>query len=473
MEPTSSALSLAEAIRKKTLSPTEAMNHYLERIDELNPKLNAFTWVRNRDELAIEAKAAEKTVMRGGELPPFFGVPLPIKDLTEVAAWPYTLGSKGARNKTGQVDATVVQKLRAAGFILMGRTNSPEFGTLPVTENELYGATRNPWDLTRTPGGSSGGAAAAVASGMAPAAHASDGGGSIRIPASCTGLVGLKASRGRIPKGPLIGNPMLGFPTDGSLTRTVADTATMLDAMAGFDPNSWYGAPPHPRSYLEEACTKPPRLKIAFTTKGPVDVPVAASAVVALDRTVKMLEDMGHHVFEAPPIWPQTGHNLGEDFLAVWCTGAAYVDVPCWEDVEPINKGLRECALAQSSFEYERTVIRLQAFSRAVVRQWGQSFDLLLTPSIAMEPPPIGWLYETGVTDVKALLWRCTEMVPYSGWCNVTGQPAISLPVHMSEAGLPVGVQLVGPPFGEHVLLQVASELESACGWHKRSPPGI
>lgn len=469
MIPFRSALEVAAAIRTKAVSPVEVARAYLAEVDKSNPAVNAFVWRRD-EELLTEARAAEDQLMRGAAHGAFFGVPLPIKDLTEVKGHPTTHGSKAAKDKIGRHDATVVKLMREAGFLVMGRTNSPEFGTLPVTENELHGATRNPWDLGRTPGGSSGGAAAAVAAGMAPIAHASDGGGSIRIPASCTGLVGLKPSRGRVPKGPWASEIMHGFSSDGCVSTTVADTAAFCDAIFQYDPTAWYSVAKAEAPFATYATTKPPRLRIGFTAKGPLDVPAAPSSLAAMTKTAGLLSDLGHHVEEARVDWPMSSEQLASDFFTVWSTGTHYVDLPDMTQIEPLTAGLRELGMRLSTADYVKAVLRLQVFSRRIVSDWGKEFDLLLTPTLAIEPPPIGWIFATGETDPTKLLWRCTEMVPYAGWCNVTGQPAISLPTHVSDSGLPIGTHLVAPPFREDLLLMVAAELEERLDWSAALP---
>ena len=460
-----SALGLAAAIRARKVSPVEVAKHYLSVIDRLNPQINAFVWRRD-EAFLVEAKAAEDAVMRGDHLAPFHGVPIPLKDLTEATGQSITHGSRASQGKIGRFDTTSVSLLRKAGFLFLGRTNSPEFGTLPVTENTLHGATRNPFGMDFTPGGSSGGAAAAVAAGMAPIAHASDGGGSIRIPASCCGLVGLKPSRARIPKGPLVSEVMHGFTTDGCVSLTVADTAAMLDLLAQYDPTAWMTLPRPETSYLDSAIHKPGRLRIGFTVQGPYStVSVAQSCIDAVTRTATILSELGHDVRPAQIDWPHSDESLARDFIAVWCTGSAYQDVKDWSKVEPLNQQLRAMAKAQSSYDYLQAVLRLQVFARKILNNWGKEFDVLLTPTMAMEPPPIGWLFQSGEIDAEKLLRRCTEMVPFTGWCNVTGQPASSLPTETAPSGLPVGVQLVAPPAREDLLLMLGTELEQACGW--------
>lgn len=463
------ALDVARAIREKKVSPVEVLKEYLKACDQKNPGLNALIW--RRDEAALdEALVAEAAVLRGDDLPVFHGVPLPIKDLTEVQGEPVTHGSRCAANKVGRFDSSVIRSFKEAGFIPMGRTNSPEFGALPVTENALFGATRNPWNTDRTPGGSSGGAAAAVAAGLAPIAHASDGGGSIRIPAACCGLVGLKVSRGRVPKGPWASDIMHGFSVDGCVSTTIADTAAVLDVICRYDPTAWYSVPTPAASFASVAQRRAPRLRIGFTTGGPIPVPLDQSSIDAITKTATLLAAMGHQVEEVQVAWPLSPEALLSDFTAVWCTATGYSDLQDWSQLEPINHGLRQMGLAQNSIDYVGSVLRLQVFSRKIVSSWGDQYDLLLTPTMAIEPPRIGWIYDKGDTDPKALLMRACEMVPYTSWVNITGQPAISLPTYVAPSGLPVGVQLVAQHLREDLLLQVGQELEDALSWYETLP---
>jgi amidase len=468
MDAFSSALDLAAAIRTKELSPVEVVDFYLARVDELNPQLNAVTWRRD-DQVREEARAAEQALMRGEAAGRFFGVPMPIKDLMDVEGWPITYGSRATLDRVAVLTANIVQMYRDAGFLLLCRTNTPEFGILCVTENDAYGATRNPWDPTRTPGGSSGGAAASVASGMAPIAHANDGGGSIRIPAGCCGLVGLKSSRGRVSSGPLVSDIMHGGAVEGCVSRTVAETAAIFDEIGKPDPHAWYNAPPPERPYSDEIGRPPGRLRIAFTTVPPTGVPVEAACVEAVDSTARLLEDLGHDVFEGAPAWPDPDEML-QHFLTVWNTGLAYWDVSDWSKVEPLSAAMREAALAVDSLTYVRAVAHMQIYSRQIVAAWDRDFDVLLTPTTAIEPPKIGAMFEGAEADPMMPLMKAAEMAPFTPFFNVTGQPAISLPLHWSEKGLPIGVQLVGRPWGESELIRLASQLEQARPWAERRP---
>lgn len=463
-----SALELAASIRRREVSPLEVVDHYLERTDRLNPELNAVIWRRD-EELRNEARAAGEALANGKDLGPFHGVPIPIKDLNDVAGWPTTFGCRGARDRIATRTSSVVESFRRAGFLLMYRTNTPEFGTLCVTENELYGATRNPWNPGHTPGGSSGGAASCVASAMAPIAHANDGGGSIRIPASCSGLVGLKPSRGRVSSGPLASDLMHGGAVEGCVSRTVADTAAVLDAIAGSDPGAWYNAPPPQRPFLEEVGAEQTPLRIGFSNTPPTDAPVSADCVRAVEHTAQVLEQLGHHVYEVTTDWPDLD-TFVPAFMCVWSTGSAYWDVSDWDAIEPVNAALRQQALDTSSVDYVKSVLALQIGTRQVVASWGRDFDLLLTPTLATPPPAIGALFENNTDPIEPLL-RAADVAPFTPLFNSTGQPAISLPMHWNQDGLPIGVQLVGAPWGEATLLRVAAQLEEAAPWADKHPP--
>lgn len=459
------ALSLAEAIKKRKISPVEIVRHTLQQLDAGDRAINSIIWRRD-EEVLEEAKRAEDCVMRGDRLAPFHGVPIPIKDLTEAAQQPWTSGSRACLNRVGQSDAPIVKKMRDAGFLFIGRSNSPEFGTLPTTENLAYGATRNPWNLAHTPGGSSGGGAAAVAAGFVTIAHASDGGGSIRIPASCTGLVGLKPSRGRIPRGAPVSDVLHGLPQDGCISRSIRDSAVFLDAVSHNSPESWHNAPLPSRPFLDSLSEKPPRLRIGFTTEAPVPARPADHIIEALESTAKLLESLGHTVFPATlHPWREFKQQTGQDFITLWTSGLVYVDGIDWSLAEPHNRKLLEKSRLQSTFDYIKALVRLQVFASSTLTHWGRDFDLLLTPTIALDPPRIGWLASDESTNPVDLLWRATEMVPYNSWCNVSGQPAISVPAGRSPSGLPIGVQLIAAPWREDLLLQVGMELEEALGW--------
>lgn len=457
-----SALGLAQRIRQREISVEEAVRHCLERIDRLNPGLGAV--VSRRDDRALaEARAADSRLsqlIKNAEVPPFFGVPILIKDLTEVAGDPVSHGSRAFKNKVGQYDATVIGRILGAGFIHVGRTNSPEFGSLPVTENLLHAPSRNPFHTDHTPGGSSGGAAAAVASKMVPLAHGSDGGGSIRIPASCCGLVGLKAQRARVPKGPWITEILHGISTDGCLSHTVQDTALFMDQVSFRDPDGWFGIDT-PFHHFAKGMDQPLRkLKIAYTTQPPIPVKLDVICLQAMEKTLESLRSMGHEVFEVKDPWNLSGEELLSDFIALWASAGAYMPVEDESLIEPFNLALRQHGLKMSSFDYVKAISRLQLFSKRFLSQFRKTHDILVTPTLAIEPPPLGWHYD-GVdqSDVFAMMNRACSLTPFTCIANITGQPALSLPSLRSPRGLPIGVHLLGLPMDEVTLLQVGRDL--------------
>jgi len=462
------ALDLAAAIRAKEVSPVEALDDHLARVDRLDPQLNAFS-LRDDDRARADARAAADVVATTDpdDLPPFIGVPIPIKDLNAVAGWPTTHGSRGTSGEPETEDDPVVTRLRGAGFVLMGKTTTPELGTISVTESERHGATRNPWNPDHTPGGSSGGAGAAVASGMAPIAHASDGGGSIRIPASCNGLVGLKASRNRITGSV---EKLTAASTSGVVTRTVADTAAVLDVLSALDRGAWNVAPPPERPFADEVGAPPGRLRIRVTDVNAIGIPAAPACTAAIEAAAALLESLGHDVVVAPSSWPDPGEFLS-GFLTVWSTIAAGVPGLDVEQLEPHNRANLDLALATTSIAFSEALMALQRTSRLVTAQFGRDFDVLVTPTMAVEPPLVGSIWEGADADPSAPLVNATPMAAYTAVFNVTGQPAISLPLHMADSGLPVGVQFAAGPWEEAVLLRLAAQIEQAAPWADRRLP--
>jgi amidase len=348
-----------------------------------------------------------------------------------------------------------------------------EFGILPTTESRHAGATRNPWDTSRTPGGSSGGAAAAVAAGMLPVAHGNDGGGSLRIPAACTGLVGLKPSRGRISHGPDLGDSFLA--ADGVLTRTVADTALLLDVLAGYEPGDATWAPRPVEPYTLAMRRNPGRLRIAMSLANPLEVDAHPESVHALHVTAATLRELGHEVEEASPSQP-TPDSL-EIFLQVFGPGVALGVTlgerlagrrPEPDEIEPLSRALLDYSEGVPSTNYLTALAQLQLIARSTVAFFAD-YDLLLTPILATRPLPIGELHGCGEEPLEDLR-RSGRFAPYTAIFNVTGQPAISLPAGFGEDGLPTAVQLVGHPLGEETLLQVAAQLEAAQPWAQRRP---
>jgi amidase len=465
MDPFSAAVDLATAVRKRELSPVEIVDTYLDRIDRHDPALTCFTW-RDDDQVRAAARGAEQAVADGEDLPPFHGVPIPIKELNEVEGQPATYGSLGVHDRPRTESEPVVKRLVNAGFLLMGRTNSPEMGLLSTTDNRRFGSTRNPWNLAHSPGGSSGGAAAAVAAGLAPAAHANDGGGSIRMPSSSCGLVGLKPSRGRVPQQVAAWEHAT---VEGAVTRYTRDAAALLDVMSVPDRLAWYQAPAPERPFAEEVGRDSGRLRIGLLTEAPTGMPVDPVCAEAAERAARLLESLGHDVFPASPRFFSEEAIMG---YAQTVLDAALWAVP-YDDPELAEPHLRrrmERAAARHSGEYVQAALRLQLESRAVVAQWGSDFDVLLTPTMACSPPLVDVVLQEANDNPDGLRVTETQMISFTAVCNVTGLPAISLPLHTSPIGLPIGVQLVGGPWDEAVLIRLASALEAVDQWPLRRP---
>jgi len=449
----------ARLVRDKEVSALELAELYLERIERIDPELNSFVTVCGEEALE-DARAADASESSG----PFHGVPIAVKDLTATKGIRTTYSSRAFADNVPNFDTAVVRRLREAGFIILGKTNTPEFGTVAFTESELNGATRNPWNPERTPGGSSGGAAAALAAGLVPLAHGTDGGGSIRIPASCCGVFGLKPARGRVSTAPF---PSLeGLSTSGPITRSVADAAAFLDVLAGYEPGDPWWTPPPERPFAEEPGTPPGRLRIAVTAEPPLDVPVHPDCVAALEAAAELLASLGHEVFEATPPW--TGAGLLDAFITVWQVSPALYPVDP-ELLTPLNRGLAESARRSSSADYAKAAFHLQTEAPRIVTFWHEA-DIVLTPTLALPPVPIGW-QEEGVEGAIEQLRRNTVFTPFTAIANLTGQPALSLPLHWSDDRLPIGVQAIGPPAGEALLLRLAAQVEEARPWATRRPP--
>jgi amidase len=456
-----SAIEQAELVRSKQISPVELVELYATRIEKLNPELNAYVTL-SLDRALDEARQAESRV-GADELPPFHGVPISIKDLNDTAGIRTTQGSAAFADRIPERDDDVVAGLKGAGFIVLGKTNTPEFGNGPWTEPKAFGPTRNPWDTERTPGGSSGGAAAALAAGLCPISQGSDGGGSIRIPSSACGLFGLKPPRGRVATP---SKPPSSLSTNGPIARTVADAAAMLDVIAG--PrlgDAWWIGPPE-RPFVQEVGADPGKLRIAFTTASALQVPVAPGNVEAIHDAAHLLEELGHEVTEdTPPYAEQVMHG----FFALWCVGMAQRDPePDLEKVEPLNRVMIERGRQVSAVEFLSTWARLHAALLPVVRLF-ERYDCLVTPAVATPPPLIGQ-FETPEQPLNEFFMAGT-FAPFTSIWNTTGQPAMSVPLSWDEQGLPVGVQVVGRPGAEATLLRLASQLEEARPWRDRRPP--
>ena len=447
MDAFASALEHAAAIGRGDYSSEELTRHFLERIERLNPGLNHYVLVTA--ELALE-------MARGGGGPgALAGVPVSIKDLVSLAGYPTTFGSRALAGLELPYDEYVVARLKEAGCPILGKTNTSEFGTRPVTEHGLFGAARNPWNRERTTGGSSGGAAGAVAAGLCAFAQGSDGGGSVRIPSSCCGVVRLKPTRGVISPGPVFGEAWAGLSTSGVITRTVADAEAALAAVAGHLPGDPFWADPDPEP-------RPGPLRVAFTTAAAAGVDPEVAAAVR--QAAAAVERLGHRVTEeGPDTAPFRDH-----MLVIVASGMASLPLPPDADLDPLNTLSIAAGNNLTAADYLRTVGALREHSRRVVAFW-DDHDLLLTPTLTRPAPPIGTLGATLETAHDEYLDWLTFTYPY----NCTGQPAISLPLAMSADGLPIGVQLVGPPRGERTVLALAAELEEALPWRDRRPPGL
>jgi amidase len=458
---------LAELVRDGSLSARELVENSLRRIEELNPRLNAFV------DVDAERALAAADAIGAGDPRPFAGVPIAIKNNRPVAGWRLTYATSLLADNVAGYDHNVTRRLVDAGFIVVGTTTLPELGIVPVSESQLFGPTRNPWDTDRTPGGSSGGSAAAVASGMVPIAHANDGGGSTRIPAACCGLVGLKAQRGRVSGAPDEGDSFL--VVDGVLTRTVAESAAVLDVLAGPETGDATWAPPPPEPFAVSAAAHPQRLRIALATVPPLrDAVVHEPGLRAVRDTAELLESLGHVVEEVAPPWQDDDllSLFTVEFAAAVSAAIAYAAArtgrePAADDVEPLSWLVYQIAKATSSIDALMARQRLQAVARAVISALAP-YDALLLPMLAEPPVPIGEIDTTAAEPMQAFV-RAGQFTPFSALFNVSGQPAISLPLYESQ-GLPLAVQLVARPAQEGALLALSAQLEAARPWTQRRP---
>jgi amidase len=464
------ALEAAAAVRSGEVSPTELVEHALARIEDRDAGLGGFLTLT--PERALDAaRRAEARLREGGELPPLLGVPTAIKDLNNTAGVRTTYGSTVFADFVPAVDDAVVTKLAAAGTISLGKTNTPEFGFPCYTDNALVGPARCPWDPSRLAGGSSGGAAVAVAAGYVPFAQGSDGGGSIRIPASINGLVGIKPSRGRVSNAPL-GGDVTGLGTNGPLARTVRDAAAMLDAMAGPVAGDPAWAPPLPpgQTFLGWADRPPGRLRIGRTTESAIaDAELEPEVAAAVDDAARLLEELGHVVEDVPS--GLLGPEVLPNFERAWVLSGTTLPVPPdrVDELCPLTRELRDRGLALSARDAMEALFALRLFSRRYV-QAVDRFDVLLAPVCTMTPRPLGWFTEDG--EGAADFERQKRYAAFTALYNVTGQPAVSLPLHWTPDGLPVGTMLVGRPADDATLISLSAQLEEARPWADPRPPG-
>jgi amidase len=461
------AAELATLVRDGEVSASELVAASLERIESLDPLLNAFV------EVDAERALSEAENVRPRDGRAFAGVPIAVKANVPVQGMCMNFGSRFLAGHRAGHSAYLVHRLRDAGFVIVGTTNLPEFGILPTTEPRHSGATRNPWDTSRTPGGSSGGSAVAVAAGLVPVAHGNDGGGSIRIPAACCGLVGLKPSRGRVSRGPDLGDSFLS--SEGVLTRTVAETAQMLDVLAGYEVGDATWAPRPVEPYSTSVRRDPGRLRVAMTAANPLDVDVDPECVRGMHAAGELLSSLGHEVESASPALP--GGDPLDLFIDVFgpqvSLGIMYGQLlagraPEEDEIEPLSRAIYERAKETPSVAYLGAVAQMQAVARGLVAFFAD-YDVLMTPGLAERPLKIGECNGLG-SDPMADLERSGLFTPYTSLFNVTGQPAISIPVGFGADGLPTNVQLVGKPLNEDRLLQVALQMEAAHPWAHQRP---
>ena len=462
------ALALAELIRNKKVSSRELVDEVIARIERVNPELNA-----------IVTPMYEQARARAAEPPgdgPFAGVPYLLKDiLAKCEGVRFTSGSRFLQDYVADGDSVLVERLRKAGFVFVAKTNTPEFGFLPTTEPALFGASKNPWDTGRTTGGSSGGSAAAVAAGIVPAAHANDGGGSIRIPASCCGLFGLKPTRGRTSLGPDLGDIMSGLVVEHAVTRSVRDSAAILDATLGPAPGDSYFAAPPTTPYLQEVSRQPGKLKIAVSKKSTTGVPVHADCLAAVEDAAKLCEELGHVVEEQES--PISGDLFTHAFIVLWTAGAAVTlegvsmmtgRTVRKEDVEPLSWALAETGRSHTAPAYVIANTLLQRLSREVARVM-QRYDAWLCPTLAEPPVPLG-SFDAPPDNPLDPLRRAALFSPFTPLQNVTGEPAMTVPLFWNADGLPIGVQFSANYGDEATLFRLAAQLERARPWKDRRP---
>jgi len=459
------ATALADLIRSKQVKPSELLESAIDRADNVNPTLNAiitpmYDLARKTAEAPIEESAA------------FCGVPFLLKDLTaEYGGVPIASGSAFLKDFVPEEDSELTKRYKAAGLNIFGKTNTPEFGLMPTTEPTLFGPTKNPWNTDRTPGGSSGGSAAAVASGIVPMAHGNDGGGSIRLPSSCCGLFGLKPTRGR--------NPFRGLgilSQDHALTRSVRDSAALLDATEGPRPGDPYYAPPKERPYTQEVGADPGHLRIAFTTETPTDAPLHADCIAAVKDAAALCQELGHEVVEASPEF-EIG-SLVQSFTTVWAGGCADT-IEGWnrrtgraieqELFEPLTWALYQIGKTVTAAAYIAAIADFDRLARGFAG-FHESHDIWLTSTLG-EPPVTLGTFDAPPENPMEGFGRAGPFVPYTPILNATGQPGMSVPLHWNDEGLPIGAHFVAPFGDEATLFRLAAQLEEARPWAAKRPP--
>jgi amidase len=458
------ATAQAQLVRNNQVKPIELIETVIERIERVNPRLNAVI-----TPMYDEARKAASGPIPDG---PFAGVPFLMKDLgPEYAGVRHTAGSTFLKDFVPPEDTELTKRHRRAGLITLGKTNTPEFGLLPTTEPQLLGPSRNPWNTDHTTGGSSGGSAAAVAAGVLPMAHGNDGGGSIRIPASCCGLFGLKTTRGRVPHAAIASD----LSQDHALTRSVRDSAALLDATAGPQLGAPYWAPAPTRPFADEVGADPGALRIAFMAEAPTGVPLHPDCVAAVRDAASLCEELGHHVEEAAP--PVDGQDFIQTFTTLWSVGAAATiagwalrtgTTPKQHQFETLTWALAEQGRGQSGLAYVQAQANLQVLSLAIAR-FMENYDLILTPTLGEPPLPIG-SFDSPPDNPMLGFARAATFVPFTPIANSTGQPAMSVPLFWNEANLPVGSHFIARFGDEATLIRLAAQLEEARPWAQRRP---
>lgn len=451
------ATDLAHLIRRREVSPLELVELYLERISQFNPQLGSYFTVTA--ELAIaDAKVKTETLTTTSELPPLFGVPISIKDLNAVAGIPCTYGNPALLQNIPNYDDGVVSLIKQGGLTILGKTATSELGSFPYTEPKGFPPARNPWNLAYTPGGSSGGAAAAVAAGLCALAQGSDGGGSIRGPAACCGLVGIKPSRGRVTHAP-VGNRLAGIATNGPIARTVADAAALLDVISGYVTGDPYWLPNPEPSFLAATQEQPGNLRIAFSTNIPPLGDADSNCQQGVLKTVQLLTELGHTVEEKCPDFS----GLVEPFQMVWQAGVAASGIPM-AALEPLNQFL--FSRTGSVGEYLQAVAQMQIVARQIVAFF-DTVDVLVLPVYLHSPIRVGEWADLTTEERFAKIIHWVAPCPVA---NATGQPAIAIPVGFDSNSLPMSVQLIGKPAAESTLIRLAAQLEAANPWIQHRP---
>ena len=460
-------LGLAAMVKRGEVTPAQLLDAACERLARHNPSLNAV--------VTPLLESARKSIADGLPAGLFEGVPFLVKELVaSVKGVATTSASRLYANNIAAADSEVVARMRRAGLLIIGKTNSSEFGLSPCTESQLYGITRNPWRHELSPGGSSGGSAAAVAAGIVPLAHATDGGGSIRIPASCCGLFGLKPTRARISAGPEGGEGLSGLAMQHVVSRSVRDSAAMLDAIAGAMPGDPYVAPPPARPYLSEVSSPPGRLRIGFARTAPTGVPLHPDCIAAVEDAARLCEQLGHHVEEASPDYDALALRSGFGLVFAAHTMANVArgtggPMPDPGLLEPLTYALAERGRGIAAAEFILAIHGLHRQSRRIA-QFFERYDAWLTPTLAQPPQAIGH-FDTTSRDVEGWLDKLDGFLPFTYPFNITGQPAMSVPLYWSSDGLPIGCQFAARYGDESMLLRLAGQLERARPWFDRRPP--